>query len=69
MVADVDAKIDGITALDYNECNNLFQLIQNTASYTIRYDTILSVGRQPYPPFLGKRHCLMCISAASRPIA
>jgi len=40
MVADVDAKIDGITALDYNECNNLFQLIQNTASYTIRYDTI-----------------------------
>ena len=32
-------------------------------------EMILSVGRQPYPPFLGKRHCLMCISAASRPIA
>jgi len=34
-----------------------------------RQRMILSVGRQPYPPFLGKRHCLMCISAASRPIA
>jgi len=34
-----------------------------------RQSIILSVGRQPYPPFLGKRHCLMCTSAASRPIA
>ena len=36
---------------------------------TVTLCIVLSVGRQPYPPFLGKRHCLMCISAASRPIA
>ena len=58
-------------AYSFNQSNAPHRLLPTQPPCCARRpsDVILSVGRQPYPPFLGKRHCLMCISAASRPIA